>query len=67
MSYDPRLLFEKIFALLNECPSNSLKDLSQVLHINERTIQKAVNLSTGNRFSLLRDEVILTLTCPLSC
>lgn len=60
MSYDPRLLFEKILACLDANPCKTLRDLSQSLHISEGTIQKAVQLSTGKGFRLLRDEVILT-------
>ena len=60
MSYDPRLLFERIFASLQESPCKTLIDLSQSLHLSERTIQKAVSLSTGRSFRFLRDEVILT-------
>jgi AraC family transcriptional regulator len=59
MSYDPRLLFQRIFACLEESPCKTLSDLSRSLCLSERTIQKAVNLSTGKSFRLLRDEVIL--------
>lgn len=59
MSYDPRLLFERIWGCLQEGPCKTLKDLSQSLQLSERTIQKSVSLSTGKSFRLLRDEVIL--------
>ena len=59
MSYDPRLLFERILRCLCESPCKTLGDLSQSLHLSERTIQKAVNLSTGKSFRFFRDELIL--------
>src|SRR6266704_1285900 len=59
MSYDPRLLFERILTCLQESPCKTLEDLSQSLRLSERTIQKAVNLSTGRSFRFVRDEVIL--------
>ncbi len=60
MSYDPRLLFERIFTYLRESPCRTLSDLSKRLQVSEGTIKKAVNLSTGKSFRLLRDKVILT-------
>jgi len=59
MSYDPRLLFERILTCLQESPCKTLEDLSQSLRLSERTIQKAVNLSAGKSFRFVRDEVIL--------
>ncbi len=50
MSYDPRLLFERILTCLQESPCKTLEDLSQSLRLSERTIQKAVNLSAGKSF-----------------
>lgn len=60
MSYDPLLLFEKIFTCLDESPCKTLRDLAQNMHVSEGTIQKAVHLSTGKGFRFFRDEVLLT-------
>jgi AraC-like DNA-binding protein len=59
MSYDPRLLFEKISACLTENPRKTLEELSQDLHVSKRTIKKTVRLSTGGNFRHFREEVLM--------
>lgn len=59
MSYDPRLLFERISMYLNENPRKTLEDLSQDLRVSKRTIKKTVRLSTGGNFRRYREEVLM--------
>ena len=59
MSYDPTLLFDRILSSLDESPSKRLADLSQTLQVSRRTIEKAIRLSTGGSFRLLREEILL--------
>ena len=59
MSYDPTLLFDRILSSLDESPSKRLADLSQTLQVSRRTIEKAIRLSTGGTFRLLREEILL--------
>ena len=59
MSYDPTLLFDRILSSLDESPSKTLADLLQTLQVSRRTIEKAIRLSTGGTFRLLREEILL--------
>lgn len=59
MSYYARLLFEKISASLHDNPCMSLRELSQNLHISERTIQKTVRSACGRSFRCVREEILL--------
>ena len=60
MSYDPRMLFEKISTVLNENPRKTLEELAQSLHVSKRTIKKTVRLSTGENFRRYREEVLMS-------
>lgn len=60
MSYDPTLLYERIFLSLQRNPGLSLEELSQELHVSRRTIQNTVIGATGKKFRDLRDELLLT-------
>ena len=60
MSYDHRLLCERVSLCLHRNPNSSLKDVSQVLRVSRRTIQNAVVEVTGKKFRDLRDELLLT-------
>jgi AraC-like DNA-binding protein len=59
MSYDPTLLYERIFLSLQQNPRFSLEELSQELHISRRTIQNTVIAVTGKKFRDLREELLL--------
>lgn len=59
MSYDPKLLFERISISLQENPCLLLRELSQRINVSERTIKNAVQSSTDRNFRCLRDEFLL--------
>jgi len=59
MSYDERLLFEKISVCLHESPRTSLEGVSVTLRVSKRTIKKAIRASTGRSFRNVRDEILL--------
>lgn len=59
MSYDPTLLYERIFLCLQRNPTLSLEELSQELHVSRRTIQNTVTGATGKKFRDLREELLL--------
>ena len=60
MSYDHRLLCERISLSLHRKPNASLRELSRELHVSQRTLQNAVRAFAGKKFSDLREEVLLT-------
>jgi len=60
MSYNPRLLFHKVSVCLHESPRKTLRELSRDLRVSDRTIEKAVHLSTGRSFKCFREGVFLT-------
>jgi AraC-like DNA-binding protein len=59
VSYEPRLLFDRIILALQGNPRCSLEGLSRELHVSCRTIQNAVNEITGKKFRDLREELLL--------
>ena len=59
MSYDHRLLYERVSLCLRRKPNSSLKDVSQELRVSRRTIQNAVVEVTGKKFKDLRDDLFL--------
>ncbi|PYT72935.1 MAG: hypothetical protein DMG39_08155 [Acidobacteria bacterium] len=59
MSYDPKLLFERISACLQENPRKTLEELSQNLRVSKRTIKKTVKLATGGNFRHYREGVLM--------
>ena len=59
MSYDPTLLYERIFLSLQQNPTLSLEELSGGLHVSRRTIQNIVIAETGKKFRDLREEFLL--------
>jgi len=59
MSYDPRLLYERIFHSLLQGPSLSLEELARALHVSPRTIQNTVFAVAGRKFRDLREELLL--------
>ena len=59
MSYDHRLLCERISLCLHRNPKSSLRSLSRELHVSPRTIQNAVIKVTGKKFRKVRDEFLL--------
>ena len=65
MSYDYRLLFERVAIRLQRNPSSSLRKLSRDLRVGRRTIQKAVNVVTGKKFRILKDEFLLKMVKTL--
>ena len=59
MSYDPTLLYERIFLSLQQNPSLSLEELSGDLHVSRRTIQNIIIAVAGKKFRDLREEFLL--------
>lgn len=59
MSYDHRLLCERVFVCLDRNPNSSLTELSEELHGSRTTLQNAVIEVTGKKFRDLRDELFL--------
>ena len=59
MSYDPTLLYGRIFLSLQKDPGLSLEELSQDLHVSRRTIQNIIIAVTGKQFRDLRTEFLL--------
>src|SRR5438874_10771467 len=59
MSYDPKLLFERISACLQQNPRKTLEELSQNLRVSKRTIKKTVRLATGGNFRRYRENVLM--------
>src|SRR6266853_6580947 len=59
MSYDPKLLYERISLSLRQNLSLSLEELSQELRVSRRTIQNTVIVVTGKKFRDLREEFLL--------
>jgi AraC-like DNA-binding protein len=59
MSYDSKLLFERISGCLRGSPSTSLLSLSRSLQVSRQTIGKVIRVSTGGTFKLLRNEILL--------
>ncbi len=59
MSYDHRLLCERISLSLHAKPSASLRELSQELRVSRRTIENAVITVQGMKFRDLRNELLL--------
>ena len=59
MSYDHRLLCERVALRLQRKPNSSLRELSRELHVSRGTIQNAVNAVTGKKFRELREELLL--------
>jgi AraC-like DNA-binding protein len=59
MSYDHRLLSDKVFSYLQRKPCSSLGDISRELHISPRTIQKVACTTAGKKFSELRAEILV--------
>lgn len=59
MSYDYRLLCERISLCLHGNPKSSLRWLSRELQVSPRTIQNAVIRVTGKTFTKVRDEYLL--------
>ena len=59
VSYDHRLLCERITRSLHGNPSISLRELCRELRVSRRTIQNAVNEVKGKSFRDLREEVLL--------
>ena len=60
MSYNHKLLSEKVSSFLHQSPSVSLGCLCRELGVSRRTIQTAVSAATGKKFSQLREEVLVT-------
>lgn len=60
MSYNPKLLFEKINVCLDESPCITLRELSQRLRVSGRTIERSCRLSFGKNFRRLREEILVT-------
>jgi AraC-like DNA-binding protein len=60
MSYEPTLLYERIFLSLQENLNLSLEELSQDLHVSRRTIQNTVVSVSGKKFRELREQLLLT-------
>jgi AraC-like DNA-binding protein len=59
LSYDPRLLFHRIAACLQQNPSVSLGILSKELKLSRRTIQKTIVAASGKSFRDLREEMLV--------
>src|SRR5215831_8904705 len=59
VSYDRRLLCERISLSLHRKPSTSLRELSQELRVSRRTIQNTVITIQGKKFRDLRNELLL--------
>ena len=59
MSYDPRLLFAQISIRLDQTPARSLLELSREFQVGPRTIQNAIALMTGTKFSRFKDDVLI--------
>ena len=59
MSYDCRLLCERVSLSLHRNPSFSLGKLSRELHASQRTIEKAIIAATGKTFRHLREEIMV--------
>lgn len=59
MSYDHRLLCERVSLSLHRNPNSSLTELSRELHLSRTTLQSAVIEVTGKKFKALRDELFL--------
>jgi AraC-like DNA-binding protein len=59
VSYEPRLLFDRIILALQRNPRCSLEGLSRELRVSRRTIQNAVNAVTGKKLRDLREELLL--------
>lgn len=59
MSYDRKLLFNRIIAALRRNPCCSLRELSRELQVSCRTIQNAIRAVTGKKLRDLREELLL--------
>ena len=60
MSYNSKLLFEKINVCLDESPCITLRELSQRLRVSGRTIERSCRLSFGKSFRRFRQETLVT-------
>lgn len=65
MSYDHRLLYERMYLSLHRNPSISLRDLCRELGVGRRTLQCAVIAVKGKRFRDLRGELLLAKVANL--
>jgi AraC-like DNA-binding protein len=59
VSYDHRLLYERISVSLHRNPSYSLRALSQELCVSRRTIEKAFSTTTGKTFRDFREDTLV--------
>jgi AraC-like DNA-binding protein len=59
VSYNVRLLFEKISDCLHNKPGKTLAELSQRLRVSERTIERACRRLAGRSFRRFREEILL--------
>jgi AraC-like DNA-binding protein len=59
VSYNARLLFEKISDCLHSKPGKTLAELSQRLRVSERTIERACRRLAGRSFRRFREEILL--------
>jgi AraC-like DNA-binding protein len=59
VSYDHRLLGERISQSLHRNPGFSLGELSRELRVSRRTLQNVVNISTGRTFRDFREDVLV--------
>lgn len=59
MSYNPTLLYDRIFLTLQRNPALSLEELSQELRVSRRTIQNTVIAITSKKFRDLREQLLL--------
>jgi hypothetical protein len=65
MSYDRRLLFDKISVYLCENPRSSLEELSLRLRVGRRTIERAVSFATLRKFRDFREETLIARVATL--
>ena len=59
MSYDHKLLCERISLRLRRNPNISLWELCKELRVSRRTMQQGVIAVKGERFSDLREDLLL--------
>lgn len=59
MSYDHRLLCERVSLILHRKPASSLGQLSRELHVSGRTIERSILLAAGKTFSDLRKGILI--------
>lgn len=59
MSCKHDLLLEGVLRRLSRAPSALLEDLTQEFRVSRRTLENAINMTTGKTFREVRDELLV--------